>query len=124
MSRIRFPERRPDGSFSVEIIFGLKGAPGSDLSIRVADHLRAWTVTNAVWRREWSDGRVENLRFEDEFFGAPCPVRIDATGMFAVRLDAKPTAKWWKDWIVLRVVKELREAFPELGDVGSIKGVD
>jgi hypothetical protein len=74
-----------------------------------------WMPNNRIWIRNWSSGRSEELRFEDEFSTAP---QVIETGCRKVvlRFEGSSTAKFWKDWIVSRIIPDLRDKFPEVGE--------
>jgi len=86
----------------------------------------AWMPRNATWTREWKTGsnlattRVEELKYDDEFTGPP-EVAAGPTSELQLRLKGKKTAKFWKDWLVSRLVPDLKAAFPGVGELLYIR---
>lgn len=114
---IRFPKRRADGSFDVNV--RLKNVEASPSAIDA--WLKAWSERNANWERLWSgpDPEVEHLRFSDEFFGPPTFHREQEREP-TIRLRCRPDAKLWKDWMV-KLTGEFCDAYPgaEVASVDS-----
>jgi len=112
--RVKFPRKRADGSFSVELIF----SASSRLDGSVSDWLSGWTGLNEEWVRDWKSGnpfvvvKSETLRWSDEFEGPPVLLAESSEGL-RLRLDAKSGSTYWKDWLV-RLVEALIAAFPQL----------
>lgn len=113
MNELKFPRRRLDGSFCVEVM--LEVAPGTEARARAEIErwlVSTWVPANTVWRRHWSTGVVEELRFEQEF--QSISIGDIAVRSLSIRLEGKSTAKYWRDWLVSRLLPELRANFPLL----------
>jgi hypothetical protein len=122
MNLVKFPKRRPDGSFCVEVT--LRHTSGDTAAL--ASELREWIATdwtpqNNLWTRNWSNGSVEELRYLDEFSAAPRLTSCE-NGELIIVLDGKPNAgKVWKDWLVSRMWPDIKKCFPEITDLCSIR---
>ncbi len=115
----RFPRRRTDGSFCVDVAFDLRGEPQTAGS-RAEEWLKEWVGENRVWpMRRLSTGgaRMERYDYMDDFLGAPCVVV--APDSVILRFEGKPGARKWKDWVA-RIITELSRDVPEMGEVKSI----
>jgi len=86
-----------------------------------------WMPKNKEWLRVWNRGHksesTEALRYDDEFSDAPQLVRCDESQL-RFRLFGKSSAKWWRDWMVLRIIPDLRARFPAVGEFVSIQNCD
>jgi len=81
----------------------------------VATWLDRWVAANQQW--EWAGGR--RLSFLDDFARAPFGVEC-CDEHLTFRLEVKPGSKAWRDWLVIRLLKELKGAFVEVEDVEKI----
>ena len=120
MSEVRFPKRREDGTFCVEVTLAVQTAEPEGLLHRVRAWASRWIEVNRVWEWKWDTGGAEELHYEREFGSGPEPVSCTTTEL-RMRLEGLPTAGRWKDWIVWRIVPELKAAFPEVQDVCGVK---
>lgn len=120
MSKVKFPKRETDGSFCVEITILVETNKPEMLSQRFQSWASQWVEENQIWMREWSSGKKEQLHYSREFKREPYPVSCSPTQL-KIRLEGQPTAKWWKDWMVLRILNDLKSSFTEYRDVSSIK---
>jgi hypothetical protein len=122
MSPARFPARKADGSFCVEI-----GVQMTDLQIDFVSCVQtwindAWMPQHGTWTREWKTGsnlatrQVQELRYDDEFMGPP-EVAAGSASELQLRLRGKKTAKFWKDWVVSRLMPDLKAQFPGVGEL-------
>ena len=112
MSAARFPHRRPDGSFCIEVALCVETRTPTDLAGRAAEWLDEWVRNNQHW--PWFG---HDVKYVDELTGNPFHVE---GSRLSFRLEGKPTAKWWKDFLVLRILKELQHAFSEIKEVEKI----
>lgn len=120
----RFPKKRPDGSFSVELSFGMKGTLNSH---RIAAWLADWSATNSEWVREWRGAahavvETDVLRWSDAYVRGPTITSITTEGI-VIRLDARPDAPFWKDWMV-RLIEDFVSEFPELKFEGAVESCE
>jgi len=111
----RFPRRRPDGTFVVEVTVEATTSTPEDLVARFGDWAQRWVYENAQWH--WPSGR--HLNYFDDFVGPPREIKF-GRGRLSFRLDGKADAKWWKDWLAFRLLREAQIAFPELGRLEGI----
>lgn len=120
MLEIEFPKALPDGSFCVMTIFEVVTEDPLELSTKIQAWFARWRDKNHTWVRRWSNGQVESLLLTDEFRSIPssiscseCLLEIDFEGV-------SYKSKTWKDWLILRVIPELSQAFHEIQNLKSI----
>jgi hypothetical protein len=123
MSKVRFPRRNADGSFCVEVFIAVETNEPESLSQRVASWGTAWVNDNQIWTRNWIPSGQEVLNYSDEFKREPYPVSCTSTEL-KIRLEGQPAAKWWKDWMVLRILSDLKSAFAEFRDVIAVRNCE
>ena len=87
------------------------------MAARVKSWLTAWVTINRYW--EWSPAEGK-LDFFDSFASIPL-VETDGASAVRLRFEGKPAAKWWKDWVIIRILKELPVALPEITKVERIE---
>lgn len=112
---IKLPKKRADGSFCVEIALRVNTDDAKVLAARITSWLEEWTQKNRYW--DWFG---ETLDFLNDFAGPPtCAERSPES--LIVRVEGTPKfTKWWKDWIVLKLLKDLQSHFHEITDVQSV----
>jgi hypothetical protein len=121
METAQFPKRYPDGSFCVEVIMTADTTRPDQLEEQAAVWLSTWVRTNDLWVRDWSSGQREELHFSECFAGVPT-VTFCSTSELRFQLVGKPSAaKTWKDWLVLRLIKELVASVPEVTGFKAIE---
>jgi len=90
------------------------------LASRIDSWLQEWVQTNRYWKfshPESSDGFLDFFR---DFSGPPTCF-TPRPGVLCVRLEGRPeTKKAWKDWLALRLLKDLRNAFDEITIVQTV----
>jgi hypothetical protein len=125
MSAVKFPKKRVDGSFCVELALPVVTSHPDELLQRVQQWAVSWRQANEVWVRDWKStaGEKEHLNYDSEFKQAPKPVSRTSSEL-RIQLEAKPSAKWWRDWMVLRLINDLKLAFPEIQTGGMVKNCD
>jgi hypothetical protein len=129
MTKVKFPRRRSDGSFCVEVVMSLSSANTSDLGSAIQDWWsNEWMPKNKEWTRIWNRGhkteRTEVLRYDDEFSAPPQLVRCEGSQLRFRLLGRSSTKKFWKDWMVLRIVRDLTARFPAVGRVIGAQNCD
>jgi hypothetical protein len=125
MRRALFPKLIPGGGFCVEIVVSIAGVSPDDLGVEIQDWwTKEWSPENKKWIRIWNRGskreRSELLLFDDEFSSIPQVISCDRSSL-RFRLVGKCTPKWWRDWVVWRILPDLRERFPVIGKVMAIR---
>ena len=110
----RFPTRQPDGSFCVLVSLRVETQSPGDLATSFALWAANWVIANEYW--EWTNRR---LCYSDDFKGPPAHVECDLDHL-VFRIEGKATAKWWKDWLAFRLVKEAQARFAEIKEVDHI----
>ena len=123
MSKVRFPKRNADGSFCVDVIVAVETNDPEDFRRRVQSWAQQWANENQTWTRNWIPSGHEVLNYADEFQREPYPVSCTPTEL-TVRLNGQPWAKWWRDWLVLRILADLKSTFAEFRDVNRIGDCD
>jgi hypothetical protein len=126
MAGVEFPNAGPDGSFCVEVVLSVS-ADGLALGREVQEWWTdVWAPSNAAWVRIWETGpglsleRSELLYYQDEFVSPPRVVSRSASE-FRFQLLGKDSArKLWKDWLVSRIMPDLKTRFPEIGNLLGI----
>lgn len=106
----------------------LSGANAGNIGRDIQDWWsNEWGPKNKEWVRVWNRGHerefTEVLRYDEEFADAPQFVSCDES-QFRFRLLGKSTAKWWKDWIALRVIPDVQARFPGVGKVVNARNCD
>jgi hypothetical protein len=121
MNRVKFPRRNDDGSFCVEIGLKLAGDHQEDLGSRIQRWIEEhWMPNRSIWRRVWRTGHnlsatdEQILHYDDEFLKPP-EVISSKRPELRLRLFGKESAKLWRDWLIWRLVPDLKAQFPEIG---------
>jgi hypothetical protein len=121
MSKAIFPKIRTDGTFCVEVAFKASDDHGRELAIKIQQWLdEIWSPNNSTWTREWNaasplHSKVEVLQFGDEFIRPPEVTSSDES-QITLRLYGKESSRLWRDWFVSRLLPDLKEKFPEIGE--------
>jgi hypothetical protein len=119
-----FPKRRADGTFCVEVEIALSPESGVENGGVIQNWWSTeWMQKNERWIRIWNEGhateRREVLLFEDDFCGFPQVVSCDGSRL-RFRLVGKSSGKWWRDWLVSRIIPDLRIRFPGMGELNGV----
>jgi hypothetical protein len=121
MSKVLFPKRNADGSFCIDVVIAIETNEPGDLSHRVKSWAAQWVRENHIWARHWTQSeRDETLNYTQEFKREPYPVSCTPTEL-TIRFEGQPSAKWWKDWLVLKILSDLKSAFVEFRDVTRMR---
>ena len=119
--KIGFPKRLADGSFCIVVSIPVSTNEPDAFLRRVQDWFSQWVEANQIWTRKWEPtGRIEELSYLLEFNGKPKVISCDSTEL-KIRLEGQPSAKWWKDWMVIRILADLKAAFTEIKGVGHVR---
>src|SRR5258707_15317077 len=116
---IKFPKRQADGSFCIEVSIPVSTDDPEGLQRRVQSWSTQWVGANQTWKRNWLS-EDEELRYEAEFKREPQTVSCSSSEL-KIRLEGQPSAKWWKDWMVYRILADLKAAFSEIKGVGHLR---
>lgn len=107
-----FPSRREDESFSIEVFLNINCDDPRVLSRRVDEWLASWLQENRHWH--WPRQDDPAIDFFDDFVGVPSS-RLIGENVIALRFDSRADhGRWWKDWVVIKVMRPLMDHFPEL----------
>ena len=123
-TKVRFPKRRPDGSFCILACFHVASGDPVNLKTELDAWFRQWVQNNQTWTWTYETGEQQTFSFTDEFSGVPVPVLLNEHEV-GIRFEGQPTAaKFWKDWLALKIVPDIRSDFQELGDLTRIVDCD
>jgi hypothetical protein len=116
----KFPKLKADGSFCVEVTLHLHAHASEDLGRRVGAWFAEWVLVNRHW--SWSPAKERNgiVDYFDEFQAAP-QVTASEARLLRFSVHGRPGAKWWKDLLVLRLLKDLSSSFREIESVAKIR---
>jgi hypothetical protein len=126
------PKIRADGSWCVEVTIPVRSDDEIGLRERVQQWWTdVWVPNRNSWRRVGRTGPqlreevVETLTYTDQFSAAPHVVFCkDSQLKFRLEGSRHPSSAW-KDWLVLRILPDLREQFPEIQEgLGSVSNCD
>lgn len=127
MTKVNFPKKYADGSFCVEIRLGVTDIRQASLGSTIQDWINvSWMHNRSTWKRQWRTGpeqavtEEQILHYQDEFITPPEVVACDGSEL-RLRLFGRQSAKFWKDWLVSRLIPDLKANFPEVGDRLSIQ---
>jgi hypothetical protein len=120
----RFPKRRLDGSFCIELPFAIVTNDPVVLISRINAWIEEWVRTNRFWENNLAHGEGGVLDFYDEFARPPYCVTADSGSLFLRVEGCAGAKKWWKDWIASRLMPDLRVAFKEVQSPPMAKARD
>jgi hypothetical protein len=121
MSPAKFPKRRSDGSFCVDVTVAVEANDPSSLREALQRWISdEWTPRHEIWTRSWSNGTQERLRYGEEFSAPPQIVKCEGAQL-TIRLQGKNSAKLWKDWLVSKLIPDIKQRFPEVGQFQGIQ---
>jgi hypothetical protein len=84
---------------------------------------KEWTPANKQWVQICNKGYKSEFtrvwQYDDEFSKPPQLVS-STRAKLRFRLLGKSSAKWWKDWMVLRIIPDLKARFPAVGKLVSV----
>ena len=116
---MRFPSRRDDGTFSVDVVLRTNSNEQS-----VSEWLSRWVAANQEWERTWYGPQSKVVEREilllSSAFSCVPYVRWHRDGVFAVRFEATKEAVYWKDWMA----KLFQDARDELDSVVLVSVTD
>ena len=127
MTTRRLPLLRPDGTFCVEVGLSVKTDAPASLLENFTAWAKRWLLEHETWERQWDTKRIERLNFYDEFSAlqvVSCTASKLVFRLEGKQVQGKPGNRWWKDWLVLRLLPEVRVAFAEVTALESIKNCD
>ncbi len=85
-----------------------------------------WMPGHGTWTREWKSGpklergTLQTLHYGDEFLEPPV-IAVGPDSELQLRLRGQKTAKFWRDWLVSRLVPDLKEEFSNVGELLYIR---
>lgn len=123
MMRIKFPTKRSDGSFCIEIKLRVNAGEYTELADRVVSWSDRWIEENRFWSTSLAESVGGRLDFLEDFTGPPACSATHSS--LLLRFESRRAAsKWWKDWLVLRFLKDLQTAFNEISveSIGDCTG--
>jgi len=127
MNTAKFPSRKVDGSFCVDVGLQLLDESPDNICNLIDEWFSGvWMAANKTWTRTWSTGanlevkKDEVLVYSDEFLRAPT-ASLGSESELRIRLFGTNSARLWKDWLVSKIAPDLKEKFPYIGDLLYIK---
>jgi len=121
VSKVLFPAVDADGRSCVEIGVATEVEyRGKEEAIN-AWFRNSWCPSNTIWQREWTPGRNAGpIRLQRLSYGAlfsePPRVNYALQGMLCISLVGKLRGSLWKDWLVSKILPDLRKSFPGVSD--------
>ena len=120
--KMNFPRRGDDGSFCVEICLKVSGDCREEMGPQIQHWLdEDWMKHRSTWKRVWKTGpnlaRIDEQihHYDDEFMKPPKVISCEGSEL-RFRLLGRRSAKFWRDWLVSRLLPDLRAQFPEVGE--------
>lgn len=127
MSLQKFPRTDARGHFQVKAGLRLEARLGEECSARIKEWLDdRWVRENRVWHRKWKTGpnlsilNTEALEFEDSFLRSP-DVIFEPPATLCILLHGRDRSSPWRDWLISKIIPDVRRAFPQVGDPLFIK---
>jgi hypothetical protein len=127
MNPTKFPSRKADGSFCVDVgLQLLEGTPGDICKLIDSWFSDTWMDANKTWTRTWSTGpnlevkKDEVLAYSDEFLRTPM-ASLGNKSELRIRLFGTKSSRLWKDWLVSKIAPDLKAQFPYIGDLLYIR---
>ncbi len=124
-----FPKRNPDMTF--QVILKMKFESDEDNNL-IKDKIQVWI--DEVWMPKnlfWegvvykADGsKCDKIDEYHKDFSAPPTVLSCDNREIQILLKGQPTDYYWKDWVVYKIMPDLKKEFPEVGDFVSLKDYD
>ncbi len=112
--RAKLPKRRPDGSFCIEMQLSIVTNDSTVLATRMNGWIDAWVLANRYWECPMAKSVGGVFDFYDEFIWPPYCV-VGNAGSVSIKVEGRPGAgKWWKDWILSRMMRDLIAMFKEV----------
>ncbi|HEY5758491.1 MAG TPA: hypothetical protein VIU34_21840 [Steroidobacter sp.] len=126
MSKVTFRAKRRNTAFLVEIEMSVAAEAVNSLCDDVQRWLNdEWVPRNQLWRRVCSNaGReyIQNLLYFEEFNSAP---RVLSGGsQLRLVIEARNAGNSWRDWLVARLVPDVKSRFPQIGETLLIRNFE
>lgn len=116
----KFPAKRDDGSFCIKVFLQVDTHRTKSTCDAIQTWLEQWVETNRYWNFSTPSAKG-NLDFYESFASVPRCMEEEA-GVLSLQFEGRPNApKDWKDWLVLRLLKELQEAFKGVITIGEVR---
>lgn len=130
MTSQQFPKVDSEGRFVVRIGLQLFPPSGAKDAEKIGRWLiDQWLPANRTWRRKWANGQnalrniEEELLFSDSFYSYP-EVSYRERDTLCVVLHGKSRSALWRDWMISKIIPELKEEFPNIGDRLFVENAD
>lgn len=128
--RANFPKRRKDKSFCVVISMEIKTDNQESMKTKIQKWIdEDWRPRNILWIRTWETGESGKNKYDEysyymtEFSTPPQIISCD-DGVLKIRLNGQPTDRYWRDWMVFKIIPDLKEKFSEIGEFINVKDCD
>jgi hypothetical protein len=116
---VNYPRRDSDDCFRLEVPLQVRTEDPEALAERTNAWLSEWVDANRYWSFPHPKSTNGVLDFSRDFTGTPtCVMR--GQGRLGLCIECGPEAEnSWKDWLVLRILKDLVSQFKEVTPFGS-----
>jgi hypothetical protein len=116
-------KRNSDGTFCVEICVGLLSTDTKHLAALMQHWiLEEWMPNNSAWTIDWRTGknlsitREETHFYKDDFIKPPNIISTEDSKL-RLRLYGSKSTTFWRDWLIMKIMPDLRTKFPEIGEI-------
>jgi hypothetical protein len=114
MDKGQFSSKRATGRALLEIGFPVV----KEAEPNLAEAIQAWIQDTWMPKnKEWNNkSRLEPrlVLYRDTFYSEP---KIsESSGLLILNLDTNLSSKEWRDWLVLKIIRDMRERFPIIGE--------
>ena len=115
--KVKFPRRSVDGTFCVAAVFFVASQDLVQLQTNLQTWLQEWVDKNRSWTWNFETGGEQTFYYTDEFRSVPLAEILSASEI-QIKLFGQPTSqKMWKDWLVLKIIPDIKHQFPEIQGV-------
>jgi hypothetical protein len=103
------------------MVFRVESGQLESTQSRVAEWCDEWVKLNRHWKFKHPESRDGVLDFLRDFAGPPKCVTLEPD-LISLHFEVQPESNQaWKDWLGFRLIKELRQAFPEITALEAVR---
>jgi hypothetical protein len=95
----------------------------ADASAEIAKEFDKWVGSWVLTTQRWRWDATRELNYFDDFEGPPTDIATSGKRL-SFRLDGRPGAKWWRDWLALRLLPEAQTRFPAILGIEQVVDED
>lgn len=126
MKKVAFRGGRKDATFLVEIEMSVPAGATNSLCEEIQQWLNdEWAPRNQLWRRVCRNAAreyIQDLLYSDEFSSTPSVLR--SSSKLHLVIEGRNCAEFWRDWLVARLIPDVRSRFPLIGDTQVIRNFE